>query len=198
MSALSTYNQRFESLLPKFQDSARFAFRGRNDTDREEAVADVWADAWSAWHGLIRRCKDPMAVGPHGNLSNAIRYGRNGRCIGNRGRGRGRMYPWNGRAQRARGFRIVSLVSARREGELRAWVADDRGSTPADHAAFLVDFREWLSRLTERRRRSAELLSQGYGTGKVARELGVMPAAISQDRAVLARSWGQSQRDGIG
>jgi hypothetical protein len=72
------------------------------------------------------------------------------------------MELWNHRAQRALGFRLISLASARQEGELRSWVAIDHRSTPADHAVFLIDFEVWLDRL------SAELLSQGYGTKEVA------------------------------
>ena len=51
--------------------------------DREEAVAEARAAAWSAWHGLIRRGKDPLAVGVTAIAINAIRYVRNGRRVGN-------------------------------------------------------------------------------------------------------------------
>src|SRR6516164_4635371 len=189
------FHEQFEALLPKIKESARFAFRGLNPSDRQEAVADVCAAAWSAWHGLINRGKDPLEVGPMGILTNAIRYVRSGRRVGNPGSGRGRMDLWNHRAQRALGFRLISLGSARREGALRSWVANDHRSTPADHAAFLLDFREWLDRLPERRRTSAELLSQGYGTKEVADQLGVTPGAISQARTELAKNWDKFQQD---
>ena len=90
------------------------------------------------------------------------------------------MDPWSWRAQKANGFNLVSLASARQEGELKAWIANDHRSTPADHACFLIDFEDWLGRLSERRRLSAELLSQGFGTNEVALQVGVTPAAISQ------------------
>jgi hypothetical protein len=102
---------------------------------------------------------------------------------------------WNHRSQKALGFRLLSLASAQQEGELKSWVANDHRSTPADHAVFLIDFGNWLDRLPERRRLSAELLSQGYGTGEVAVQLGVTPGAISQARTELARSWNEFQRD---
>ena len=174
----TAYQKRFEALLPQLREAAGFAFRGLNHTDRDEAVADVCAAAWSAWHGLIKRGKNPLEVGPTGILVNAIRYVRNGRRIGHRGSGR--MDPWNWKAQKRDGFRIVGLASARQEGELKAWVANDHRSTPADHAAFLIDFRVWLDRLPERRRQSAELLAQGFGTLEVAEQVGVTPGAISQ------------------
>ena len=192
MSAAS-YHRQFESLLPRFRESARIAFRNRPPVDREEAVADVVAAAWSAWHGLIARGKDPLQVGPHGILSNAIRYVKSGRRVGHTGTGRGGMDPWSFRARRRAGFRLMGLAAARRQGELRAWVAGDHRSTPAEHASFLVDFNDWLGRLPPRRRRTAELLAQGYGTGEVAREVGVTAPAIAQARAALARSWREFQ-----
>jgi DNA-directed RNA polymerase specialized sigma24 family protein len=197
MTALA-FQQQFEELLPQLKEVAGYAFRRRNPQDKEEAIADVCAAAWSAWHGLIKRGKNPLEVGPSGILANAIRYVRNGRRVGNRGCGRGRMDPWNWRAQKAHGFSLVSLASARQEGDLKAWIANDHRSTPADHAAFLIDFEDWLGRLSERRRRSAELLAQGYGTGEVAQQVGVTPAAISQARTELARNWGEFQQERTG
>jgi hypothetical protein len=102
---------------------------------------------------------------------------------------------WNHRAQRALGFRLISLALARHQGELRSWVTKDHRSTPADHAVFLIDFEDWLGRLSERRRLSVELLSQGYGTTEVAHQLGVTPGAISQARTELARNWDRFQQD---
>jgi hypothetical protein len=78
---------------------------------------------------------------------------------------------------------------------LKSWFANDHRSTPADHVAFLIDFEDWLGRLPVRRRLSAELLSQGYGTKEVAVQVGVTSGAISQARTELARSWSEFQQD---
>ena len=107
------------------------------------------------------------------------------------------MDPWHWKAQQRDGFRIVSLASARQEGDLKAWVASDHRSTPADHAAFLIDFQDWLGRLSERRRLSAELLAEGFGTNEVAQQVGVTPAAISQARTALERNWKEFQADPV-
>jgi hypothetical protein len=189
------FHRQLEALIPQFKQTAGFAFRGSCPEDRDEAITDVLAAAWSAWHGLIGRGKNPLEIGPHGILNNAVRYVRNGRRVGNPGYGRGRMDIWNHRAQKALGLRLVSLAAAQRDGDLKAWVAGDHRSTPADHAAFLVDYQDWLGRLSERRRLSAELLSQGYGTLEVAQQVGVTPAAITQARAALAKSWSEFQQD---
>ena len=196
MTACS-FHREFELLLPKIKEAARFAFRGLNPSDRDEAAADLIAATWSAWSGLIKRGRSPLEVGPIGILNFALRYVRSGRRVGNPGSGRGRMDLWNHRAQRAFGFRLISLAAARREAGLRAWIANDHRSTPADHAAFLIDFREWLDRLPERRRQSAELLALGFGTKEVAQQVGVSPAAISQARSELARNWEAFQADPV-
>jgi hypothetical protein len=108
------FHQPFEEFIPKIKESARFAFRGLNPSDRAEAIADVLAARWSSWHGLIRRGKNPLEVSPHGILTNAIRSVRGGRRVCNRGSGRGRMDLWNHRAQKTHGLRLISLAAARR------------------------------------------------------------------------------------
>jgi hypothetical protein len=191
----TAFHKQFEALLPKLKEAAGFAFRRRKPEDREAAIAAVCAAAWSAWCGLIKRGKNPLEVGPSGILTNAIRYVRNGRRVGNRGCGRGRMDPWHWKAQQRDGFRIVSLASAQHDGEWRARIANDHRSTPADKAAFLIDFQTWLGRLSERRRQAAELLALGFGTLEVAKQVGLSPAAISQGRRELGRSWHEFQKD---
>ena len=128
-------------------------------------------------------------------LNNGIRYTRNGRRVGYPGSGRGRTDLWQRKTQRLGGFKLVSLAAAQRDGTIRAWVASDHRSTPATHAAFLIDFHDWLGRLSERRRQSALLLAEGFGTNEVAQKVGVTPAAISQARTALERNWKEFQQD---
>src|SRR5262249_9809389 len=71
----------------------------------------------------------------------------------------------------------------------REWLAEDNRTTPAAEAAFRIDLAAWLSGLSERKRRMAELLSQGFGAGEVASLLDVNPAACSIARARLEASW---------
>jgi hypothetical protein len=73
------------------------------------------------------------------------------------------------------------------------WIATDRHMGPAGAAAFRLDLASWLASLPERRRRTAELLAEGHGTLEVARWVGVTPAAVSQARSWLARSWHEFQ-----
>ena len=141
----------------------------------------------SAWHGLLERGKDPVAVGVSGIAANAVRARQERPPVGNRGGGRGAMdvYHFKGR-RRPAGSR--SSASTRDAGRSRVrartpggsgWPADNRVG-PADEAAFRVDFAAWLAGLPARKRRVAELLAEGHGTGEVAGLLGVTPGAVSQ------------------
>jgi hypothetical protein len=80
-------------------------------------------------------------------------------------------------------------------GTWRDWIVADNRCTPAEEAAFRLDFAAWLASLPARRRRMAELLSLGYGTGEVAKELGITAPAVTQARAWLERSWRRFQRE---
>ena len=201
VASLSSVHRQFEAALPALTTTARLAFRRLSRQDREEAVAEAHAAAWSAWHGLIARGKDPIAVGACGIANNAVRYVRNGRRVGRRGGGRGSMDIHHPRAQRACGYRVVGLGRDADRGpgpgsvSWRGWLACDNRVGPADEACFRLDFAAWLDSLSTRRRRVAELLAEGWSTGEVAREMGVTPAAISQARTWLAASWAAFQAE---
>jgi len=68
-------------------------------------------------------------------------------------------------------------------------LVEDKRATPADVAAWRIDFAEWLRRLTIRLRRIALALAAGETTTAAARMFGVSPARISQIRELLRRSW---------
>jgi hypothetical protein len=197
-ATLITAQQEFLTHLPAVENAAHWMFRHRlrlRRQDLEEALAETRAAAWSAWLGLLSRGKDPVQVGVHGIAGNAVRYVRNGRRVANRnGGGRSAMDVHNRKARAAGGYQIRSLDGdGQPEGETaggwRDWIAGDHRCTPADQAVFRLDFAAWLAHLPERRRRTAELLSQGHATGEVAQALGISAAAVSQARAWLEASW---------
>jgi hypothetical protein len=197
-ASLASVHQQFEAALPVIRQSARYALRRRRH-DRDDLIAEIIACSWKAWRGLVERGKNPMVVGVTGIASWAVRHALKGRRIANRGGGRGRMDVFHRRAQAIGCYRIQSYDSRPASptgSEIACWkesLAADRRITPADAACFVLDFQDWLSRLPARRRRTAELLSQGYGTLEVARSIGVTPAAVSQARSWLARSWREFQ-----
>lgn len=65
---------------------------------------------------------------------------------------------------------------------------------PAELACFLIDYKEWLSRMTRKRRKLVEQLAAGARTGELARSRGCSPGRISQIRRELEKSW----RDFVG
>jgi len=193
MSAMSLVaaQEKFMATLKAVEDAALFAFRRRRRQDREEALAEARAAAWSAWHGLIRKGKDPVEVGVTGIANNAVRNVRQGRRIGNRTCGRGAMDIQHPRVRRALGLRVVAFaeLAGPPVGSWRDWLAEDNRVTPADEAIFHLDYQAWLAGLAEPKRRVAELLAEGHEPGLVARVLGVSPPRVTQLRHELEASW---------
>ena len=195
-AVLASAHTQFLAALPTIRQSARFLLRRRR-RQRDELLDEAVACAWRAWRGLVLRGRDPVLVGVTGIARWATRHALKGRRIGHRGGGRGAMDVFHPRAQRLRHFRVVSLdldadvapgPASWKEGRVA-----DRRVTPADEACFRPDFEAWLARLAERQRRTALLLAHGSGTLEVARRVGLSPAAVSQARARLARSWSEFQ-----
>jgi hypothetical protein len=192
--SLTEAHQQFQDSLPQMTAIFTFAFRRRRFHDRMEAVAEACACAWKAWRGLIDRGKDPRVVGVYGIAGFALRHTFKGRRIGNPNCGRGAMDVLNPRAQRATGVRVIADADVEQAGDSKesGWrerIASTNRFTPADEAAFRIDFGSWLSGLPDRRRRTAELLAAGYGTKAVAEQLGITAAAVSMTRPWLAASW---------
>ena len=196
--SLAAAQEQFTATLSAVEDAVKFAFRRRlRPQEYEEALAEARAAAWSAWHGLVERGKDPVEVGVHGIATNAIRWVRARRKVGNTTCGRGAMdvYPPQG----AGGVRVhARQPRLRRRGRRRGFDRGGRGgsgwprttgSRPADEAAFRLDFEGWLAGLPERKRRVAELLAEGHEGVVVARTVGIAPSRVTQLRSELAASW---------
>jgi hypothetical protein len=195
----------FQEALPRIETAIRYNFRHHEWArhHRDEAFAEARAATWVAWHGLLRRGRNPEHVGIAAIVEFACRGVKNGRTVGanrNLGRGAGDLY--HPRVRRITGLRVLAFEDLKNP-HARSWqdwlTATDRRFGPAEEATVRIDFAAWLETLPERKRRAAELLAQGFATGEVARQLQVTPAAISQDRQWLARSWHQfhTQADAI-
>src|SRR4051812_2078162 len=198
--ALVAAQDAFTRTLAAVEDAARFAFRRRmKPQEYEEALAEAKAAAWSAWHGLLKRGKDPLEVGVHGIATNAIRNVRQGRRVGNATCGRGAMDVYHRRAQAACGFTLVGLDSEMRadadraRGSWREWLAEDHRVGPADEACFRVDFAAWLEGLPPRKRRVAELLAEGHEAVVVAGMGGGRPGGGSHGRGRVGGEGGGVQ-----
>ena len=202
MSTLSLVaaQEQFTATLSAVEDAVKYAFRRRlRPQEYDEALAEARAAAWSAWVGLVKKGKDPVKVGVHGIATNAVRYVRNGRKVGNRSCGRGAMDVYHRKAQAACGFTIVSLDSGEGDdedstrGSWRQWLAEDNKVSPGDEAAFRLDFEDWLAGLSARKRIIAESLAEGHDGVTAARIAGVSPGRICQIRPELEHSWEEFQ-----
>ena len=194
-AAIASAHQQFEAALPAIRQTARYALRRRRRRDRDDLLAEAIACAWKAWRGLVVRGKNPVVVGVTAIAGWAARHALNGRRIGNRHAGRNKMDVLHRRARRLGGYHVVSYDStpAGRSDDgpavWRDWVAVDATWARPMPPRSASTSPSWLASLPDRRRRTAELLAEGHGTLDVARRVGITPAAISQARSWLARSW---------
>jgi hypothetical protein len=195
-ASLVSVQQQFEAALPSMESVIRHHFRNWPARRRADALADARAALWAAWHSLIKRGKDPLQVGITGIAARCCMFTKAGRKIGNRNRGRACLDVLDQRAQRRLGLKILRLD---RDEETvvhdgwREWLAEDNRVTPADEAAFRLDFGHWLAGLPERKRQMAELLAEGSTTNEVAYQLGVTAPAVSIARAWLSSDWARFQ-----
>ena len=203
-AALSSAHQTFLSQLPTIDKALSYHFRHQPARQRDDVIADARAAVWHAWLGLLRRGKDPLAVGVTAIARNAARYVKAGRLLGCGTGTRGCRDVFHHRAQKAGGFQLLGLDDRggrggnRARDAWRAWEVEDNRVSPADQACFELDYEAWLARLPERKRRIAELLAAGETTGDVARQLGVTAGAVSQTRRWLEADWRSFQGESTG
>ena len=205
MSGLSLVDvhAQFVAALPAIENMLRFQLRGVPKQARADAFADALAATWVAWRSLVQRGKDPVQVGPTGIAARCCLGTKAGRKVGNMNSGRGCLDVHDLRAQRRLGL-TVHRPDERDEVEpgasSEAWrecVAEDNRVSPADEAAFHVDFEVWLAGLPRRKREMAELLAEGRGTSEVASLLNVSLPAVSITRAWLETSWRAFQGESV-
>ncbi len=198
--SLASAHSQFEAALPAMDRAFRFLLRRYPRRLREEVLTEARAYTWAACHGLLERGKDLAAVGLVAIAANSCRAVKNGRSVGaRRATGRGALDVFHPMAQRKDGFSLVSLDAGDDADDdsapetWRRWLAEDRRVTPADEAAFRVDFAAWLDGLSPTKRGVAEGLAGGLEGVVVAQRLGLSPGRVSQVRAELERSWREFQ-----
>ena len=180
----SKLQERFLVMLPLIRHQACLAFRELTSEAREEAIAEVVANTFSAFARLVSRGKDAYST-PLAQY--AIRQIRQGRRVGTRLNRRDVM---TGHAQRLGGMSIKRLDHF--DDQHRAWkemLIEDRKAGPAEIAAARIDVAAWLRSLSGRNRRIAETLAMGATAGDVASEFHLSCSRVSQIRNLLAASW---------
>ena len=180
------WHRRFLEMLPSIRKYARSAFGHWDGESRDDAVAEVVANATVAFARLAELKKLDLAY-----PSVLVRYGiaqfRDGRRVGNHLRIGEVLSPY---AQRKKRFVVESLDRFDKDADewVEAIVEDHRTPVP-DQVAFRIDFPRWLTLQNNRNRRIAEALALGHSTGQVARRFKISPGRISQLRRELYRSW---------
>jgi len=173
----------FLKLLPAIRRHARVLFRDLPAAAREEAIAEVIADAYLLYDRLDSHGKLHSA---HATVlaRYAIGHFREGRRVGSQSNGNDVM---SGRCFRRNGVVVRSLHQRNeRTGTWREIVVQDWRSTPAEIAAVRIDFADWLKTLSNRDRQIAERMATGETTANAARIFRVSRGRISQLRRVFA------------
>jgi hypothetical protein len=75
------------------------------------------------------------------------------------------------------------------DGAWRNLAVEDRHVTPADQAAFNVDFQEWLARWSRQHRRIIGRLAAGHRPWEVARYFQLARSQMTRFRHRYQRSW---------
>lgn len=179
-NACPTWQDSFVTLLPAIQRQARYRFRSLAVNDRDEAVAETVAAACVAYQALHAQGRLHLAY-PSTLAGFAARHTAADRHVGGHATTRDVL---SRAARKRRGFEVVAF-----DAVANVKIARRRDYTPADHAAFRIDFAAWLDQRSRRERRVIRMLVAGEKPGVVATRLGVTPARVSQLRRVLERSW---------
>ena len=176
----------FLALMPRIRTCALVAFRHLGAEAREDAVAEIVANAYAAYVRLVARGKADLAY-PTVLARFAINQFHAGRRVGSRFTIRDVM---SKAAQRRHSF-VVGRLDRFHEatGEWIEAVVEDTTTPVPDQAAFRCDFPAWLRNQKRRNRRIAEALSLGHTTADVARRFRVSAGRVSQLRGELHDSW---------
>ena len=193
LSALATsrrWQSNFMSILPAVQTHATVCFRRLNPTDQEEATAEAVARACVTYRKLVQQ-KKLGQVYVSNLATNAVRAVNGGRHVGGRQSCRCVL---NSLTHKKKGVAVTSLSPwDATEGTWREIAVETKRVSPADTAAFRVDFAEWLAQWPPRHRKIITALAAGNRPSTVARQLGVSEGRVSQFRAKYQESWAQFQ-----
>ncbi len=176
----------FLAMLPAIIRHARIAFSDLDPEAKAEAVQEVTANAFAAFHRLAELGKADLAY-PSVLAKYGIAQCRDGRRVGGRLNIRDVSSEY---CQQRKGIRLERLD--RFDHDEMAWmeiVVEDRHATPADIAATRIDFAAWLALLPSRDRRIAEKLATGETTSDVASKFRISASRVSQLRRELKESW---------
>lgn len=149
---------RFLELLPQIEYYACCAFRKMDRERREDAIQEVRANAWCAYHRLVELGKEDLAYASVLARFAVAQY-RDGRRVGKKVNSKD---VYSRQAQQKGAFRVHHFGSPRRQG--CSWedgLTDNTRSPVPDQAAFRIDFPAWLSTQSRRNRQIVQSLVVG-------------------------------------
>ena len=179
------WRQRFVNMLPLIVSYVRRAFRLLRPEERDEAVQEAVAGAFTAYAGLVERGKESLAY-----PSVLARYSASQVRAGRRVAGKLNIQDISSAyCQRRKQIRLGRLD---RFDPAEGWqeaIVEDLKTPVADQACFRVDFPAWLKTLTRRDRKIAEALADGHRTTDIACRFGITLGRVSQLRREFEKSW---------
>ena len=174
----------FLHIMPAVQHHAGMCFRRLPSEAREEAVAATIARAFVDY-GILARQRKLARAYPYSLAEDAVRRVRAGRIIGGPQTNRD-LFNHEPR-------HLQSLTPCDSAGSWRELVLENRRVTPADQAAFNVDFQDWLGQWPPRHRDIINTLAAGHRNHEVAVYFRITRSRISQLRRTYQQSWEQFQ-----
>ena len=188
------WQRKFLEMLPAIQRHARWAFRKLGLESREEAIADVVANAFCAYCRLVDAGKQSLAY-PTPLAGFAIAQYRSGRRVGTLRNIRDVSSPY---AAAVRGIFLERLDQFDKPaGQWREVLIESRKAGPAETAAARIDMAAWLRSLPRRNRKIAQALARGEAPGAVAQMFKLTPARVSQLRRELKQNWDAFQGEPV-
>ena len=164
--SLTQLQARFETILPRIQKQAGFAFRYlKRENEKEEAIAETIALCWRWFLRLAKRGKDATAF-PTVLANYASRHVKGGRHLCGQESSKDALSDW---ARKRRGFRVERLREVGPDGNV-TWqeaLIDNTMAPVHEVAAFRIDFPRWLGKLRDRDQQIAEKLALNYRTEEV-------------------------------
>ncbi len=182
----TSWQEGFLQMLPLIEKQARVTFRDLDAEAREDAVAEVVANAMVAYRRLHERGELQRAFASALTRFAVAQY-KDGRRTGTSQNSRD---VFSQKAKRKAGYEMLSLgAPGENVGEWTECLIDQKRTPIPDQVAFRMDVPRWLNTQTPRNAKIAERLAMGYSIRDVAREFKVSQARISQLRRELAESW---------
>jgi hypothetical protein len=197
----------FMVLLPRIVTHARIQFRHvKCRAHRDEALQECVSLGWKWYVRLWERGKDAMDF-PVAFVCLVVKAVKSGRRLCGQEKAKDVLSPL---AQRQHRFTVESLPASRRscfqEGHAKPGdqrmlhifderLRDNPSTSPADAAAFRIDWPEFFAALPARDRKLAVFLSLGHSGKAAAAQFGVSAGRVTQLRQKWCRQWRACQGD---